>query len=157
MISAPDSTMPWMELAADISGVCSVVGTLLMTSKPTSRLSTKMLRSVRNSALIARSPFSFAARKTSFPGLPLRLLGGLCRSSCPTSGRGADDLARVGDDDAGLDRIVEIDDQPPVAHQMPEHGDDVAGVGRRGGARHRGRQIVRADHRYAAFGDDRLA
>ena len=35
-----------MELAADISGVCSVAGTLLMTSKPTQRLSTKMVRSV---------------------------------------------------------------------------------------------------------------
>src|SRR4051794_38936760 len=102
MISAPDNTMPWMALAADISGVCSVVGTLLMTSKPTSRLSTKMLRSVRNSALISRS--------RSFLGCLFR--------------RWPDDLAGVGDDDAGLDRVVEIDDKPPVAHQMPEHGDD---------------------------------
>src|SRR5215469_17190886 len=43
---APTRTMPWIELAADISGVCSVAGTLLMTSIPTSRLSTKMVRSV---------------------------------------------------------------------------------------------------------------
>ena len=31
----PTSTMPWIEFAPDISGVCSVAGTLLMTSKPT--------------------------------------------------------------------------------------------------------------------------
>ena len=40
---APTSTTPWIEFAADISGVCSVAGTLLITSNPTSRLSTKML------------------------------------------------------------------------------------------------------------------
>ncbi len=45
---APTSTIPWMELAADISGVCRVAGTLLMTSKPTQRLSTKMTMSVRS-------------------------------------------------------------------------------------------------------------
>src|SRR5580704_178599 len=45
---APTSTIPWMELAADISGVCKVAGTLLMTSKPTQRLRTKMMKSVRS-------------------------------------------------------------------------------------------------------------
>ncbi len=45
MSMAPASTMPWIELAADISGVCKVAGTLLMTSKPTQRLSTKMVTS----------------------------------------------------------------------------------------------------------------
>src|SRR5262249_40111176 len=45
---APASTMPWIEFAADISGVCSVAGTLLMTSNPTHRLSTKMMKYVRS-------------------------------------------------------------------------------------------------------------
>src|SRR5260221_5903324 len=45
---APASTMPWIEFAADISGVCRVAGTLLMTSKPTHRLSTKMMKSTRS-------------------------------------------------------------------------------------------------------------
>src|SRR5512142_1948887 len=38
--------MPWIELVADISGVCSVAGTFPMTSKPTSSAMTKMVRSV---------------------------------------------------------------------------------------------------------------
>ena len=46
MSMAPASTMPWIELAADISGVCRVAGTLLITSKPTSRASTKIGMSV---------------------------------------------------------------------------------------------------------------
>src|SRR2546429_4687901 len=43
---APASTMPWIEFAADISGVCRVAGTLLITSKPTHRLRTKIVMSV---------------------------------------------------------------------------------------------------------------
>ena len=35
MSIAPTSTIPWIELAPDISGVCSVAGTLLMTAMPT--------------------------------------------------------------------------------------------------------------------------
>src|SRR5258708_30043782 len=44
-----------MEFAADISGVCSVAGTLLITSKPTQRLSTKMVRSVRSAVDTGRT------------------------------------------------------------------------------------------------------
>src|SRR5262249_27229716 len=44
--AAPTSTMRWMELAADINGVCRVAGPLLITSSPTSRLSTKIVMSV---------------------------------------------------------------------------------------------------------------
>ena len=49
---APTSTTPWIALAPDISGVCSVAGTLLITSKPTSRLSTKMVMSANSSGLM---------------------------------------------------------------------------------------------------------
>src|SRR5262245_13293858 len=131
-----------MELAADISGVCKVVGTLLMTSKPTSRLKTKMLRSVRNSALTRRSPFSSESCR---------------RPSGGGTGGGTDDLARVRDDDAGLDRVVEIDGELAVAYQVPQQRDGVAGVGGGRGARHRGGQVVRADHRHPVLRDDRLA
>src|SRR6185437_6907871 len=41
-------TIPWMEFAADISGVCKVAGTLLMTSNPTQRLNTKTIKSKRS-------------------------------------------------------------------------------------------------------------
>ena len=42
MIMPPTSTMPWIELAPDMSGVCSVAGTLLMTSNPTRTARMKM-------------------------------------------------------------------------------------------------------------------
>ena len=40
-------TMPWIALVCDISGVCSVVGTFEMTSKPTKIAKTKMVNSVK--------------------------------------------------------------------------------------------------------------
>ena len=49
---APTRTTPWIEFAADISGVCSVAGTLLITSNPTSRLSTNTLRSANKLELM---------------------------------------------------------------------------------------------------------
>src|SRR5579875_4150818 len=51
--------MPWIEFAADMSGVCSVAGTLLITSNPTSRLSTKMLMSDSSDALKVALPSRF--------------------------------------------------------------------------------------------------
>src|ERR1017187_895484 len=77
---APTSTIPWIELAADISGVWRVAGTLLITSKPTQRLSTKMTRSVRSAMDI---------------GVTSTGLGK----------RGMDNVAVVGDDDACLEFI----------------------------------------------------
>src|SRR5262249_9587138 len=50
---APTTTMPWIELAPDINGVCRVAGTLLMTSNPTRRLSTNTVRSNNNAVLTA--------------------------------------------------------------------------------------------------------
>src|SRR4030067_942048 len=56
MSMAPTSTMPWMELAPDISGVCSVAGTLLMTSNPTRIASTKTLIAGSSSWLMRSHP-----------------------------------------------------------------------------------------------------
>jgi hypothetical protein len=39
-------TMPWIALVCDISGVCRVVGTLEITSKPTKAARTKIVISV---------------------------------------------------------------------------------------------------------------
>ena len=39
-------TMPWIALVCDISGVCSVVGTFEITSKPTKAARTKIVISV---------------------------------------------------------------------------------------------------------------
>ena len=38
--------MPWIALVPDISGVCSIVGTFEITSKPTNTASTKIVISV---------------------------------------------------------------------------------------------------------------
>src|SRR4051794_2268138 len=45
----PSTTMPWMAFVPLISGVCSVFGTLEMTSKPTNAASTRIAISVRRS------------------------------------------------------------------------------------------------------------
>ena len=58
--------MPWIELAADISGVCRVAGTLPMTSMPTSSASTKMVRSVTRAVDIASSLGSQDSAASSF-------------------------------------------------------------------------------------------
>ena len=46
---APSSTIPWIALVADISGVCSVLGTFEITSKPTNAASTRIASSVSRS------------------------------------------------------------------------------------------------------------
>src|ERR1700685_3680614 len=98
--SAPASTMPWMELAADISGVCRVAGTLPITSMPTSSGSTKMVSSVPGAVDIGLS----VAR-----GLQ--------------QGRGGllDDLAVVGDDHTRLDLVVEIDRERAVLDHVQQY------------------------------------
>ncbi len=45
-ISPPSMTMPWIALVCDISGVCRVVGTFEITSKPTNAARTKIVISV---------------------------------------------------------------------------------------------------------------
>src|ERR1700728_4196274 len=136
MSSAPASTMPWMELAADISGVCRVAGTLPMTSMPTSSASTKMVRSVTSAVDIGPS-----------------LARGL------QQGRGGllDDLAAVGDDHARLDLVVEVNRERAVPDHVQQHGGHVAGVGVGGGGGHTGGQVARADDRDPIVGDDGLA
>ena len=42
--NAPSTTMPWMALVPDISGVCSVLGTLEITANPTKPASTRIAR-----------------------------------------------------------------------------------------------------------------
>ena len=53
---APTSTIPWIELAPDISGVCSVAGTLEMTANPHRIASTKIVKfdRKRSSSLMPR-------------------------------------------------------------------------------------------------------
>ena len=62
-ISPPSSTMPWIALVCDISGVCSVVGTFEITSKPTNAARTKIVISVIRG--IRRSPPRPRARARS--------------------------------------------------------------------------------------------
>ena len=68
------ATTPWIELAPDISGVCSVAGTLLMTSKPTSRRARRSSCRRRTSRSCAL-PSSLPSRCGESPGGPLRRRG----------------------------------------------------------------------------------
>ena len=54
-ISPPSMTMPWIALVCDISGVCRVVGTFEMTSKPTKAARTKIVISVIRLMTLAAS------------------------------------------------------------------------------------------------------
>ncbi|CKQ76751.1 Uncharacterised protein [Mycobacterium tuberculosis] len=50
--SAPRTTMPWMALVPDISGVCNVLGTFEITANPTNPDSTRIARFSNNSLYI---------------------------------------------------------------------------------------------------------
>src|SRR5260370_575333 len=114
MSMAPASTMAWMEFAADISGVCSIDGTLLMTSKPTSRLRTKMVTSAIRAWLIGST-------SGGWRGLEKFRHGWI------------DHFARVRDDDAGLDRVGGGAGLPAAADHLRQHPPCAPG-GSRGGA-----------------------
>src|ERR1022692_5076199 len=129
---APTSTIPWIEFAADISCVCRVAGTLLITSKPTQRLSTKMTRSVRSAVDIGVTSSRF----------------GKC---------GMNNMAVMGDDDTCLEVVGEIDGQLAILDHVQQERADVARVGGRCGRGHRGWQCARADHRDAVLRHHGLA
>src|SRR5215467_11109455 len=133
MTTAPASTIPWIELAADISGVCRVAGTLLITSKPTHRLSTKMMKSVRS---MDRPPES------------LRRWRGERRMH---------DFAVVGDHDPGDQFVRQVDGELAVLDHVEQQRADVACVHRRSGSGHRGGQVVGPDDRDAVLRDGCLA
>src|SRR5690349_25167278 len=104
---APASTMPWIELAADISGVCRVAGTLLITSKPTHRLRTKIVMSVSSAVDIGST----------------------------SRGRGqgrVHDAAVAGDHHPGLQVVGQVQGQLAVLDQVQHKGADVTGEHRRG-------------------------
>src|SRR6266702_2924935 len=142
--TAPASTMPWIELAADISGVCSVAGTLLMTSKPTHRLSTKMMKSVRSMRGSSRSPGRWRIGRLRGPGIGRRE-------------RGMHHPALVGDHDSGHELVGQVDGELAAGDQVGEQRADVARVHGRSGGRHRRGQVVGTDDRDAVVGHDRLA
>src|SRR5579859_3951912 len=125
---APASTMPWMELAADISGVCRVAGTLLITSIPTSRLSTKMVRSVSSPLGTGGTSGVVGLVALVVAGLVVTGLAGLVPAEQRGGGR-VDDPATVGDDHAGLDLVAGVDGQAAVAGEVLQQRGHVAGVG----------------------------
>jgi hypothetical protein len=56
---APLKAIPEMALAPDMSGVCSVGGTLLITSKPTKEANTNTNRLLSSVAVVMNSQNSF--------------------------------------------------------------------------------------------------
>src|SRR6266849_2923089 len=126
--------MPWIELVADISGVCSVAGTFPMTSMPTSSASTKMVRSVTRAVDTGAS------------------LGWLEHAGHAV----VDDPAVMRDHYADLDLVAGVDGQRAAGGQVQQHRGDVPRVGVRGRGGHGGGQVLRADDRDPVTGDDRL-
>src|SRR5260370_29694662 len=114
MSRAPASTMPWIELVADISGVCSVAGTFPMTSKPTSSASTKMVRSVTRAVDTGASKGGVGERRC---GVGEKADHGLVH-----------DLAVVRDHHAGRDVVAGVDGQRAVPGQVQQHHGDVPRV-----------------------------
>src|ERR1700758_4498985 len=137
MSSAPASTMPWIEFAADISGVCRVAGTLPMTSMPTSNASTKIVRSVTSAVDISVSLGSC----------------GRCVRGQQLGDGGVDDLAVVRDDDPCLDLVGGVDLQCAVADHVQQQRADVTGKRVGGSARHGGGEVLRPDDRDAVVRD----
>src|ERR1700761_8809286 len=127
--------MPWIELVADISGVCSVAGTFPMTSKPTSSASTKMVRSVTRAVDTGASLDSLEQARYAR----------------------VHDRAAVRDHHAGLDLVAGVDGQLAVPGQVEQHRGDVPRVRGRGRGRHGGGQVLRAHDRDPVAGDHRLA
>src|ERR1039458_8020056 len=105
MSRAPASTMPWIELVADISGVCRVAGTFPMTSMPTGSASMKMGRPVT---------------RPVDPGVSL--------GEWEQAGHAlVDDPAVVRDYHARLDLVAEVDGQRAVLGQVQQQRADEIG------------------------------
>ena len=72
--------MPWMAFVPLISGVCSVFGTLLMTSKPTNAASTRIASSVSRStqttfpSRTTQAPATTSSSKSKPSSIRLRML-----------------------------------------------------------------------------------
>ena len=63
---APTMTIPWMKFVPDMSGVCSIVGTFEMTSKPRNAASTRIVSSMTKGEL-ARHAAAPSGRVTHAP------------------------------------------------------------------------------------------
>src|SRR5579872_898998 len=114
MSSAPASTMPWIELVADISGVCSVAGTFPITSMPTSRASTKIVRSVTRAVDIVLLCRTGRTRRT--------------RRTQQRRDRGADYRTPVTDQNAGLYLVRAIDRELAIGGHVQQQCGDVTRV-----------------------------
>ena len=84
---APTMTMPWMKFVPDISGVCSIVGTFEITSKPRKIASARIVSSITSESAHASSfgrvthaPPVISSSKSSASSPP----GARCWSSAAT-------------------------------------------------------------------------
>ena len=121
-------TTPWMALVPLMSGVCSVVGTLEMTSTPTNAASTNTVSS--SSRRLVHAATVCSSREVTRPSWVMTA------SAVISSSRSIFELA-VGD-------------------EVVEHGRQVAGVHLAGVQRHPRGQVERADDGHA-LAHDRLA
>src|SRR5918999_1538371 len=127
MISmAPIRTIPWIAFVPDMSGVCSIVGTLEISSKPTKTARMKTVSSATCSALMSVAP-------SDTSGAWHRA----CREQTPGDGRGRDRARRTaptsrrnlfapGDACPGRDLVLEVELELSCGSEVGEQCDDVA-------------------------------
>src|SRR3954470_4305360 len=122
-----------MALLPDISGVCSVTGTLPITSTPTSSASTNTLMSVNRAALMIPSGLRLAEQSEH----------AVIR-----------DAAAVRDEHCRLQLVLDVQRQLAVGAQQLERRGDVAGVRRGRRARDLGGEVAGTDQEHPVRGDD---
>src|SRR5262249_27082315 len=101
---APTRITPWMAFAPDISGVCSVVGTLEITSCPVKPESTKMVSRGTGSGTASPPALPGPSAPPGPSGGPEQRAGRVGQAR----GRRVPERAVVGDAAAGDDLVVEI-------------------------------------------------
>ena len=147
-------TIPWIAFVPDISGVCSIVGTLEITSKPRKIASTRIVSSRTNGGLYAatssvgratQAPAMISSSKSSVSSPP----GARCCSSASHVARV--ELARVG----GHQRrqVREADDRDAVADDLLARARSARSCRR---SRRRGRRSAARAHLRDRRGGDQL-
>ena len=123
---APTITIPWIALVPDISGVCSIVGTFEITSKPRKTASTRIVSSITNGVM--RAPLRQAISRRPRPGPRDARAGGdlvveverqlAAGARCCSSAITLRAYRRLASDAISDGRFVEADDRHALADDL---------------------------------------
>src|SRR5439155_19458654 len=134
-IIAPTITIPWIAFVPDISGVCSIVGTFEITSKPRK---IARINTVSSATSVAVWLISAPAAAKPLPPLfgRLRRAYGSCRDFLPRHAG------------ARHDPVVPVERDRPIGDDQLEQRGDVAREELTRVRRHRRRQVRQPDDRH---------